>query len=264
MRIMTVDASLSNTGVCVGELIFPDKVSDEKKLEHFEIMTGSKILRKLPEFMNLEKILDIPKEKQCDKKLAVARKNQRDSIKNDELPSNEDCQAEVLLFSHKIRHQISQLSDIIGEFNPKFIFVEDYSFTTQGSTIIQLAEMKGAFRHMLLNSTPDQLFRFLPLGSCKKIGSRNGAANKEQVCYEMKRFGYEFDPKKENDKADALNMFIAVYFTFFDILYGFDYTSAVKGLKSKEKSQILKYRESILNIARRIGKKDDLWSILKS
>jgi Holliday junction resolvasome RuvABC endonuclease subunit len=258
LRIMSIDGSLKNSGVCIVDLDF---IEDYKE-DLLQVMLGEKTAGDFfDKSFNTIYLGDIPLDKENEKSLKKVRKSQRDALKNGEYPSFFDCRAEQNLFSCKILHQVEEISNLQATYHPRLVFIEDYSYGTQGSSIAQLAEFKGALRavlDILLLDNYIDMYQFLPIGSCKKIGARNGSATKDLVCFEMSKYGKVFDPKKEDDIADSYCLSISVFLSIFHRLYPFDFDSRIDAVKYKEKQNLRKFCESLELVANRIGQKKEI------
>jgi Holliday junction resolvasome RuvABC endonuclease subunit len=264
LRIMSIDGSLKNSGLCVADLNF----YEEYKEDLFALMLGEKVAGEFfDKSFNTIYLDDTGIEKENEKNLAKTRKNQRESLKNGEHPSYFDCRGEINLFTNKILYQVESIAQVIDIHHPLLVFIEDYSYGTQGSSIAQLAEFKGALRITLDSLLCDgelDMYQFVPIGSCKKVGARNGSATKDLVCMEMAKYGRVFDPTKQNDIADAYCLTISIFLSLFHRLYPFDFESRIKGVKYKEKQNLRKFRESLEIIANRIGTKKEITECLIS
>jgi Holliday junction resolvasome RuvABC endonuclease subunit len=240
---MSIDGSLKNSGICVADLDF----CEQYKEDLFKLMLGEKTAEDFfYKSFNIIYLDDTGLEKENEKNLAKTRKNQRESLKNGEYPSYFDCRGEINLFTNKILYQVESIAHIIEVHKPLLVFIEDYSYGTQGSSIAQLAEFKGALRVTL------------------KVGARNGSATKDLVCIEMAKYGKLFDPKTQNDIADAYCLCISVFLSIYHRLYPFDLESRIKEVKYKEKQYLRKFRESLEIIANRIGTKKEITECLIS
>lgn len=266
---MGIDASLSSTGIAIAKCSF-----DEQNRDYlFKLLTeksgvSSDLLEKS---FRLSFITEIKEDKETAKQLAKVRKNIRDAEKINEQPRLIDNIEEERLSTKKIHDQVYAIMSIVAQqesrTGPMFVFIEDYSYHSPGS-ITQLAEMKGDLKTSMADymAVENHLDLKLPpihyltanINTVKKIGGRNGNANKDLMCEEIKRFGFQGDIKLD-DQTDAIAIALASFYAMYHRLFVFE---VPLNLKAKERNYYKTFIDSLNTFGNRIGSQDDLRKLI--
>lgn len=273
IRIIGIDASLSCTGFAVADVSVEPANWGEHKANLFEILTSKKAVLKAQKSFEdcffLMQRTEIKEDKETIKELAAARKRIREA---EGLPKMEDLQIEETLETKRITDQVSQIMGKITKLHEEdpqktFIFIEDYSYHSQGS-ITQLAEMKGLLKvemnKFIAGVTKQDIdiqsifYITANINAVKKVAAMQGNADKEMVCAELSRYGYKCDVKQD-DEADAIAICLAGFYSIYHILNEFEIP---KTKNAKEKKYYKTFIDLLNTFANRIGSKEELIHLL--
>lgn len=252
LNIIGIDASLSSTGIAIASCEF---LESEKDFLFAALTQKDKVdSKRFDKSFHISWSEEIKEDSETKKKIAKVRKNIREE------PKLADLVVEEYLSTKKIRDQVSEIIRVIKaqsiENTEMIVFIEDYSYHSPGS-ITQLAEMKGVLKYEMDQIIADEsnVIGYLTanINTVKKVGGRNGNANKELICEELKRFGYEFDVEQD-DAADAVSVSLAAFYAIYNILYPFE---SPKTKTAKERDFYKKFIQSLNTFAERIGNADD-------
>lgn len=278
IRIVGIDASLSSTGFAVADVNVDPKIFDKHKKNLFKMLTtklGDKIdasVRKsFEECFTLIKpqLTEIKEDKDTIKELTAVRKRIREAKI---LPSIKDLVKEEKLEVKRITDQVNNIMERIRKLHEDpektFIFIEDYSYHSPGS-LTQLAEMKGLLRvemeKFIAPITKEDLdiqsyfYITANINTVKKVASLNGNADKNLICEQLARFGYECNVK-EDDAADAIGVCLAGFYTIYHILNKFEMPECKT---AKDKNFYKSFIQSLDTFAARIGSEKELYELLR-
>lgn len=258
MTIIGIDASLSSTGIAIASCGF----NNSNKEELFALLTQPKSSYTLSNVFKLCYTEEIKEDKDTKKEIAKVRKELREN------PTLELLVKEEELSTKKIIDQVSEImatikTEEIQKSCPVLIFIEDYSYHSPGS-LTQLAEMKGVLKYEMdayLKTKSHNIRGYLTanINTVKKVGGRNGNSNKELMCEELKRFGFDYDIDRD-DMADATAVSLAAFYTIYHMLNTFE---VPKCDTAKERNYYKSFIQSLDTFAARIGSKDELLKIIK-
>lgn len=262
IKICGIDASLSSSGFALAHCNFDEKYKENLSKVLFSSIVNLKddLLTSIIESIEFSVTMEIKEKKNDKKELAKVRKNQRD----DDVPSYEDIKREEELSTGRMIYQANELINLVYKLYPDLIFMEDYSFHSQGS-ITQLAELRGSFKTLLYNQILDlsyiQFFKFFtaPVTSIKKISAGKGNATKPMMYEGIKRFGFNVD-ESNDDMIDAMCIVLSAFYAIYFRLFGLDFPECKN---SKEKTIVKSWRNSLNVFANRIGTKDDIESWIR-
>jgi Holliday junction resolvasome RuvABC endonuclease subunit len=255
LNIIGIDASLSSTGITVAKCSF----LEEEKDFLFKLLTQPKG----KEFSRLQKsfivkyAIEIKEDNETKKQLAKVRKQIRDN------PTFSDMVLEEKLSTKKITDQVTQIIENLEISDDKnIIFIEDYSYHSAGS-ITQLAEMKGVLKTRIDNymeQKDSNVIGYLTanINTVKKVGGRNGNANKELVCEEMQRFGFNYSIE-EDDAADSTAISLASFYAIYNLLFPFEMP---KTKNAKERNLYKSFIDSLNKFGERIGNEKDFKGVI--
>jgi Holliday junction resolvasome RuvABC endonuclease subunit len=261
LKIISIDASLSSTGLSIAECDFLEGERDFL----FSTLINPTVqdVSRLDKSFHLGYTTEIKEDKATAKELAKVRKSIRTKEDNEEQPDLKDLVLEEELSTKKILDQVTQIMDHIRheEINPlpTFAFIEDYSYHSQGS-ITQLAEMKGHLKTEMYRYKPQFKFYYLTanINTVKKVGGRNGNANKELVCEELKRFGFQCDIKQD-DAADSIAIALAAFYAMYNRIFPFFIPTSIP---TKDKKYQKTFIDSLTTFGNRIASRTDLLGIV--
>lgn len=273
IRIIGIDASLSCTGFAVADVSVDPKHFSKHKENLFKILTNKIPLdrekKSFDDCFGLISRGEIKEDKETIKELTAARKRIREA---DGLPKMEDLQIEESLEVKRITDQVTKIMKMITGIHEEdkqktFIFIEDYSYHSPGS-LTQLAEMKGLLRvemnKFISEVTKEDIdiqsifYNTANINAVKKVAALQGNADKEMVCANLIRYGYECDVKRD-DEADAIAICLAGFYSIYHILNNFE---APKCKTAKEKKYYKTFIDLLNTFANRIGSKEELIHLL--
>jgi Holliday junction resolvasome RuvABC endonuclease subunit len=257
---MGIDASLSSTGICVAELSF----LEDAKSSLLEVLLDENFEKELDFFEKSFTILhqeEVKEDKTTKKELAKTRKSIRDICKKGGYPSQKLISQEQKLVLEQSLYQIDVWEILYQKFDPVLIGIEDYSFSSYGSTT-QLAELKGVFKQRFLKKyVPDKVqLRVAPITSVKKITSTHGQGNKELICQNMKRFGFE-DYEKKDDMLDAIGISLSFFYAIWNLISPFEFP---KPSNTKERNQFKSWQNCLNKFSQRLGTKDEVMTWIQN
>jgi len=251
-----IDASTSSTGVCFSRCYFDPKPRQEllDLLINLETECDPKILSDCFEIIH-ETEIKTPKFKSD--KLTKIRKTKREALKDKESPSIKDNAHEEIMVADRFRAIVWQTVDLIKQYKPDIVVLEDYSYRSQGSTT-QLAELKGALKLLLIEEglwDYDKPYFFTaPIPSVKKIASTMGNATKELICENMTRYGFE-GYEGMDDQLDAIAISLSTFYAIYYRIFGFTFPTPPK---AKDKQKIKSWVKCLENFANRLGTAEEL------
>lgn len=258
MRIYGIDASLRSTGVCVVDVKFEQRYATDLMEILLGVNEGHCSHEQAESFNNSVKVVlkdQIPQPKPIKKKLAKIRKKIRDDIDDKGESYQEDILENMNLEVEAMLYQNEQIMHYHNQLRPSISVMEDYSFQSNGS-LVQLAEMKGAFRCM----RSFEVF-IAPITSVKKIGSTNGRATKSQMFENIQRYPFYdiiYDEKRD-DEIDALAICLSTFYSIYDRIIGLPFP---KPQNSKDRTKIKSWKNCLESFANHIGTKDDMMEML--
>lgn len=254
LNIIGIDASLSSSGLSICKVNF--RKSDRDFLFNFLIneKNNKTEINKFKEIFDVIFSVEIKEDKSTSKDLAKTRKILREN------PTLDFIILEEFLSTKKITDQTTQIMEIIKQYTQNdeksIIFIEDYSYHSPGS-LTQLAEMKGVLKCLMdiYLRENENIIGYITanINTVKKIGGRNGNANKELICEELKRFGFNFNVEND-DEADSISVSLAAFYAIYHLLFPF---VLPKHNNAKEKNYYKTFIKSLETFGERIGSAKD-------
>ena len=256
IRICGLDLSLTSSGFSVADCLFEEKIKNSVSDNLFNFSFAEETFKNFQKFVDFKIHTGIIEDKSNAKVLAKTRKLMREDEKETGEISFENLKIESNLITKRMIFQVENVLKLLDEYKPELVFMEDYSYHSQGS-ITYLAELRGCFKTLLTHEKyKDYVILTAPITSVKKIGGTKGNATKQMMFHWMRRFGLDIN-EKTDDITDSMAIVISAFYAMYFKLFGIEFPADFK------KKDIESWEKALRVFGNHVGTKKELlnWMI---